>query len=475
MFNLHAKVFLGFWLAMLGIVGAWLLTDQYIKQFPEHNAAEEYLDWNRADGPPDEFDRGRRRPPPGNFTPPPKAIFRIHYALQNMTLAELPTWIQEIEQRMNVRILLFNRQGEEIFGAEIFPGSKEVMEKLSGRRRIASLRRAENQLFAQEIYRPDEGRLAAVVVKLPPRSPFVHALTQYLWLRLLLAVVFTGVISFLVSRYLTRPLKALQLASQQLAGGELDTRIKVPDSGGDETARLGRDFNSMADQLQQQIEAQKRLLRDVSHELRSPLARLRVALALAERDPDSVSQQLARIEHETERLDELIAQLLQLPEYELELEDSVDLVGLMAELCADAHFEARAQNKLVQFQCELAEAVLRTKGDLLKKAIENVIRNAVHYTPENSAVKVSLDSDSGHFNIRVCDQGEGAPESMLDKLFEPFFRVDEARTRATGGYGLGLSIAKQAVLKHKGSIQAFNLGSGGKQGLCIEIKLPAHR
>ncbi len=229
----------------------------------------------------------------------------------------------------------------------------------------------------------------------------------------------------------------------------------------------------MADQLQQQIEAQKRLLNDVSHELRSPLARLRVALALAERDPDTAAQQMTRIEHETERLDELIAQLLQVPEYNLELEDSVDLVGLLRELCTDAHYEAQVENKQVHFECVLHEAVLPTKGDLLKKAIENVIRNAVHYTASNSSVHVNLRSEGSQFAVRVCDQGEGAPESALERIFEPFYRVDEARTRETGGYGLGLSIARQAVLKHKGSIIAFNRTEPGEKGLCIEISLPA--
>jgi signal transduction histidine kinase len=472
MLNLHGKVFLGFWLSMLGIVGAWLITDQYIKQFPEHQEVRQDLNLDFGEPPPREFDGPRsRRPPHRDSPPPPRAIFRIHYALQNLPLEELPEWIEDLESKMNMRVLVYNRQGHEIFQAKEVPGSFEVLEKLGGERRRASLRQSDKVFYAQEIFRPEEGRLAAVIVSLPPRSPFLHALTQYLWLRLLLAVIFTALISFFVSRFLTRPLKALQLAARRLAEGELDTRIDVPISGGDESARLGRDFNTMADQLQQQIEAQKRLLNDVSHELRSPLARLRVALALAERDPENAEAQLTRIDHETERLDELIGQLLEMPDYDLELEDSIDLVGLLEELCADAHYEAQLQQKQVVLSCEPAEAVQPTKGDLLKKALENVIRNAVHYTSEHSEVEVSLICLENTYQIRVCDQGIGAPEEMLEKLFEPFFRVDEARTRETGGYGLGLSIARQAILRHKGAIRAFNR-TGYEAGLCIEIDLP---
>ncbi len=177
-----------------------------------------------------EFDQRRergdgRRPPRRDHPPPPRAIFRIHYALQNLSLEELPGWIADTEQRLHLRIFIFNRQGEEIFDAEPLPGSRKILAQLTGRQRFAQLREGNNLLFAQQINRPDEGRLAAVVVNLPPKSPFIHALTQYLWLRLLLAVVFTGLISFLVSRYLTQPLKALQFAARRLAEGELNTVV----------------------------------------------------------------------------------------------------------------------------------------------------------------------------------------------------------------------------------------------------------
>ncbi len=466
--NLHAKVFLGFWLSMLGIVVAWLITDQYIRLSQPDLLGQESGAWE-ADRPPPRPGAGV---PPGPLPAPPQLIFRVLYNLQTKSLEELPDWIADVENKLNLRIMIFNRYGEEVFDADVVPGSLDTLRKIGVKRQRAAHREGNTNLFAQEINRTDGERLAVVVATLPPRSPIIHALSQYLWLRLALAVVFTALISYLVSRYLTRPLKALQAASMQLAAGKLDTRIATPPSGGDETVRLARDFNTMADRLQEQIQAQKRLLSDVSHELRSPLARLRVALALAEKDPNGATDQMTRIEQETERLDELIGQLLDVPEYNIELEDSVDLVGLAEKLCADARYEAEAVGKEVTFTTDLEEALLHTKGDLLVKALDNVIRNAVNYTLPATAVEVSLYSQDKTYLLSVCDRGQGIPDDACERIFEPFFRVDEARTRETGGYGLGLHIARQSVLKHGGSIRAYNR-RGQDQGLCIQMTFPA--
>ena len=200
-------------------------------------------------------------------------------------------------------------------------------------------------------------------------------------------------ISYAVSRYLTRPLKNLQQTSRELAGGNLAARIKVSARGGDETDELARDFNTMAEQLQEKVQAQKRLLNDVSHELRSPLARLRVALALAEREPQGNAEQLQRIETETGRLDELIGQLLSVPDNHTEMEDSIDVVGLLHELCADAGYEAQTECKLVEFESMLDEAVVCSHGDLLKRALENIIR--FQGSKSASAVGIPRSAHSG--------------------------------------------------------------------------------
>ena len=203
--------------------------------------------------------------------------------------------------------------------------------------------------------------------------------------------------------------------------------------------------------------------------MRSPLARLRVALALAEEEPDRVVELLKRIDHETERLDELIGQLLAVPDATIELEDSLDLVTLLRELCGDAGFESQQHHKQIRFTSNLEEAIVRSHGDLLKKAFENVIRNAVQYSPEGSVVDVSITTKAGDCLITIDDSGPGIPEPDLQRIFEPFYRVDMARQRETGGFGLGLSIARRAIDQHRGSIDATNK----HPGLRITNQLPA--
>jgi signal transduction histidine kinase len=396
-------------------------------------------------------------------------MFRIYYGLQNVEAEQLPNWIKQQEEKENIDIMLVGEDGADIFGRRLVPGAEIVVKKLSGFRRRTTHQEGKVLLFGQELYRPEWGQLSMIIANHPPASPLVTLIMEHLWLRLLLALIISGGISYVISRYLTRSLNNLQLASRALAEGNLDTRIEVAASGGDETAHLARDFNTMASQLQTQIQAQKRLLNDVSHELRSPLARLRVALALAERDPARVPEQLSRIERETVRLDELIGQLLTAPDTEIELEDSIDLVSLLAELCDDARFETQAQHLHITFETSSQEAVVRSHGDLLNKALENVIRNALHYSPADGTVQVKLQGVKDNFRILVQDAGPGIPEPELDKIFEPFYRVDEARQRETGGFGLGLSITHRVVTQHRGHIEASNL----QPGLQICMELPA--
>ncbi|MEE4191011.1 MAG: ATP-binding protein [Halieaceae bacterium] len=502
--NLFAKIFLGFWLSMVAIIVSWLLAGRYIllydEGFPGFNAGS-VAQRPAAEGPSPRpgAERSGQRPgmerpgverpgmenPGGDrFTlpgpgfrdlgPGSHEIYRIFYGLQTVAADELLDWIRERENQDGLDIRLVDTDGEEIFNRKLIAGSEEVISRLSGFRRRTLHRENERMLFGQEFYRPEWGQLKLIIVPRPPASPLIAFLTRHLWLRLLIAVLISGAISYLVSRYLTRPLKHLQRASKDLASGNLAARIEVPERGGDETDALARDFNSMAAQLQDKITAQKRLLSDVSHELRSPLARMRVALALAEKDPQRGAEQLARIERETALLDELIGQLLSAPENPGSMEDILDLVSLLQEVCDDADFEARPDNKSVQFHSSLTEALQRSHGEQLRHAFENVIRNALRHTAAGSTVTVELAQREHCFEVVVEDCGPGAPEAALEKIFEPFYRVDEARQRETGGFGLGLSIARRAVEQHGGIIRAENRQQeGAERGLRVSIRLPA--
>ena len=238
--------------------------------------------------------------------------------------------------------------------------------------------------------------------------------------------------------------------------------------GGDETDELARDFNSMAEQLQERIESQKRLLGDVSHELRSPLARLRIALALAQEQPQGTRTHLARIERETERLEELIGQLLDSQGPDTALDDHIDLVPLLQQLCSDAKFEGAAQSKRVTLATHLPEAIVASTGDLLHKCFENILRNALNHTPPDSDIEVRLAQTGDEYRVQVSDCGGGVPARELARIFEAFYRTDTARTRDTGGHGMGLAIARRAIGRHGGQIWAENTA----QGLAVIVILP---
>jgi two-component system sensor histidine kinase CpxA len=235
----------------------------------------------------------------------------------------------------------------------------------------------------------------------------------------------------------------------------------------------------MAQRLQELMTSQRQLLSDVSHELRSPLARLQVALGLARQRADGrATSEFDRIERETERLNDLIGQLLSLARLEAGVtqteREPVDVAELLATVAADADFEARANQRRVEITKTVA-AVIQGDTELLHSALENIVRNAVRYTAMGTAVTLSLDYENNRPDtlvLRVHDYGPGVPVEMLPRMFEPFVRIDDARDRASGGYGLGLAIAQKAIHLHGGTISAQNEPDGG---LSVIISLPITR
>lgn len=329
-------------------------------------------------------------------------------------------------------------------------------------------------------YALPEGSNYVVVAALPRPSPIALILDpRRIFFRLLITFVIAGIVCYLLARSLTGPILQLQRAARGLAGGDLETRVG-PLFGGrkDEIAGLGRDFDSMASRIENLVNTQQRLLRDISHELRSPLARLNVALELARRSSsEGAAGAVDRMERETERLNELIGQLLTLTVLESGEErvemGRVDLSELVRRIVEDANFEMKDRGCQVTLSAESGIDVHGSE-ELLHRAVENVIRNAVRYTGEGTAVEVSLskrlEKDGGHACIRVGDHGPGVPDADLGRLFEPFYRVADSRDRLTGGAGLGLAITERAVQLHGGRIEARNWSAGG---LVVEIDLPS--
>jgi len=288
-----------------------------------------------------------------------------------------------------------------------------------------------------------------------------------------LSILAAGVISYLLALYLTSPVKKLKAVVQSFAEGNLDVRV-APQLGGrhDELADLGREFDHMAERIAALISSQKRLLADISHELRSPLARLTVALELARKNTTGKGvAALDRIEMESERVNTLVGQLLALTRLESGAErvppETVVLEDVVQMVIDDANYEAKPLHKEVRV-LELAPCVVRGSSELLRSGIENVIRNAIRYTAEGTAIEVSLTTRLDSAVVTVRDHGPGVPDSELQHIFEPFYRVGEARERSSGGVGLGLSIADRTIKLHGGSIRAENVNDG----LLITIEIP---
>ena len=315
------------------------------------------------------------------------------------------------------------------------------------------------------------------VAQLPPRRsglPFSRELLH------LFAVGLIGAaFCYWLARYLTSPVSKLREATQSFARGNLKVRV-TPQMGTrrDELTSLAKDFDEMAEQLEALIESQRRLLGDISHELRSPLTRLNVALELArQRAGSDATSALERIQREAESLNEMIGQLLALTRLETgTLHDErteVDLVNLVRDIAADADYEARSRQRSVVLKT-VETCTVTGNQELLRRAINNVVRNAVHYTKEGTAVEINLstrlEDSTGKSSvvITIRDHGIGVPEESLNKIFEAFHRVDEARDRESGGTGLGLAIAKRAVKLHGGSIIATNAAD---DGLIVTITL----
>ncbi|MCB1689819.1 MAG: HAMP domain-containing protein [Halioglobus sp.] len=445
--NLFVRMFVGFWLMSITILGSWMLASNYFDAQP----------------PGREWGDDRRPGPPHRF------MLRTLYNLENLEGVALATAVNEIYQKHGIHIYLVSQDGTDLLKRKLPDDVARAARQLTTKRRMPVLNMPRNHLAAYRINRPSEGTVAAVFVFPTHRGFILNALSNSPWLRIALAILISGLICFGLSRLMTGRLKDLQLASRRLANGELDTRLQVRDKGGDETDELARDFNSMAEQLQARIQTQKRLLSDVSHELRSPLARLRIALVLAQERPESGPAYLQRIEKEAERLEELIGQLLATQAQQITLDTHIDLVSLLQQLCADANFEGQVAGKRFSFSSDTEQAIVDTSGDLLRKSFENILRNALQHTADDTEVTVSLISGGGRYRIAIEDCGPGVPEHEVETIFDEFYRVDTARARETGGYGLGLAIARRALLQHGGEVTAQNTGTG----LRITVSLPA--
>ncbi len=308
----------------------------------------------------------------------------------------------------------------------------------------------------------------------PPGIPGAPFLRDF-WFHLITSFVIGGLVCYILAWRLTAPIRQLRTATQRLAAGVLSSRVELNSRrNSEEITGLGQDFNLMGERIEKLLTAQKQLVRDISHELRSPLTRLSVALGLARREATPATENaLNRIELETDRLNSMIGDLLTLSLMENSDQqlhrEPLNLADMIAELIHDADFEAIGSDKRVQLDACENLPLISGNREQLRHAIENVIRNAIRYTAPRTTVQVNLHYEADSEIIAIRDHGPGVPEEALASIFTPFYRVEQARDRQSGGTGIGLAITAQTVALHQGTVTARNHPAGG---LLIEIRLP---
>jgi len=392
---------------------------------------------------------------------------------------EVVAGIRSLEQFDGIELFVLDARGNDVTGREV-PGAvrlamQEGQEEGGGSTEVPIVWRP---------LRDQAGRrftLVADFTKAPRRRPTPNRTD--LVTRLALLFLSSGIVCFLLAHYLTTPITRLRHATQQFANGELQVRAPAAGARKDEIALLVNDFNRMAERIETLITAQRRLITDISHELRSPLTRLSIAIGLLrQKTGPEATAMLDRLEREEERLDQLIGQLLTLSSFESgdravdQTKEDLDLVEIASEVAADADYEARDRNCRVRFTQESPDGwVVQGNRELLRSAIENIVRNAVRYTAEGSMVELSLFSSMvggrSMATLRVRDHGPGIPEAELENVFRPFYRLTAARDRGSGGVGLGLAISDRAARLYGGDVKAANAPDGG---LVVEFRIPVN-
>jgi two-component system sensor histidine kinase CpxA len=395
--------------------------------------------------------------------------------LEQHGISAVSAYVQQLGQKTHLKSCLFDAAGNVIAGGDCANFDDLGARALASDSSAFNWRHGVTQVAVK--VRGDSGRQYIYAVEAtehhgpPPgigRSGFV--------LRLSVAFLVSGLICYLLTRYLTAPILRLREASQHLAGGDLSTRAAAGmERRRDELGSLVRDFNAMATHIEELVSRQRQLIYDISHELRSPLARLNVALDLG-RERKGNDPAFDHMEQDIACLNDMIERLLTVARLDTSTAavpmTPVDLTELVSQIVRSAEFELQEQEGAVRLSSQ-GQYCVHGNAELLHSAIENVIRNAIRYTGPGNFVEVQLEPTNAiapaFVRILVCDHGQGVPESELVNIFQPFYRVADDRNRQSGGTGLGLAIADRVVRIHAGTIQARNITP---HGLEVEILLP---
>lgn len=440
--SLFLKIFLAFWLTAvlveLAIVLAWSLAPEQVVQ------------------------RWR------SLTGDALAIYATDAAQVAETGGPKPlaAYLDRLNSNYRIHAVLLDVQGNPLTGT-VTPEERRLALSAEATGSPELLIKSRQATGAQRAAGPS-GKQYLLVVEFPRRSigPFSGPFSRQArnWA---IAFLISGFVCYILTRYLTGPVLRLRSAARNIAAGDLSARAPVPlGRRHDELGELVRDFNEMAFRIEELVRSQQQLIRDISHELRSPLARLTMALGLArDRQGPEAEAALDRIEREAERLNEMISRLLVLARIQAATtppeKTAVSLAALVNDVAEDAEFEAKGRGCNVEFQAK-GDCTILGSQDLLRSAVENVVRNALRYTAPQSTVEITMEcGNGGPAEIHVRDHGPGIPEAELSKVFRPFYRVASARDRQSGGTGIGLAITEGAMRLHGGSARAQNAQGGG--------------
>lgn len=442
MFRLYWKIFLGFWLtgALLGI--AVIVVNQQLSR--NQNSELAGLD-------------------------PAEIANRTAFILRRLP-DEAVDWQQTLADS-NIKLFIRSGHSQSLATGSVPDEIENVFAMLEESNRTSSTGLTQT-LWGERVSSINAENIS-FVLDMPGIGEFrIRELAGQITAQFALAMTLSGIACWILARYLTRNLAKISTATQQLAAGDLETRIKVqPRFTQDELDGLSTDFNNMAEALETSMQNQRRLVRDISHELRSPLARLQIALELARQN--NAPEQLDRIGQEANRLNDMIGQLLAMPEQNMQLEDCIDASELLSDIVDESRIEADRKEIQLRFDSS-GEALISASSSDLHSALENIVRNAIRYSDNNQSIDVGISTSQQYkrCEIVIKDRGPGIPEQDLTYIFEPFYRVDPARNRKTGGYGIGLAIVKRVINAHKGTVSAENWITGKESGLKVIIDLP---
>lgn len=461
MTRLYLKIFFTFWLITAVIIVGTNIVAQWFDITPEGN-----LQYNKI---------------ATDDAPAKRLLFQIVGNAVNRNSEQLIQDLRAMPDWSIRFVYVIDENNRDLLGRKLPPGVSFLAPRLTIDEPFAKVQDRNRKLFGRYITLNDGTNVKLITVSDgkdagPDRDIILELFIDNIWPLLLVSILVTGSACFFLARHFTRSINTLQQATHKIAKGDLSVRISDQFCGRkDEIAALGRDFDNMTERLEKSMLEQKRLIKDVSHELRSPLARLQIALALAQqRSHGVVDNELAKIKQAADYLNNIITDILTLPMQGMDnwaLDDVLDLVCLLQTLMDNYQAEALKKNVTIQFQCTLDEALVATHGNMLVGVFENILRNALLYTQMGSTITIEVTETTNleYYEVLIHDQGPGVTTDALEDIFQPFFRTDQARARESGGYGLGLAIAQRSVELHQGRIWACNRPEGG---LTLGVRLP---